>query len=191
MLFRSWTHRPEHGAFLTVRLGIGTAHSRDEVTLPQANDTLPEYWGQIEEVADRFSRIDEVPIVADLREAGALGVAGSLELRRGVTRGVLAQLTALHSPAELVVCALVSPTSRTSWEWLEWMPHTGSAHSPLAGDHLADNPGSGLSLLSRLEDLIARRTSEAPSARGALENPDVRKKKDDESDVPQIGRAHV
>ncbi|MBF4635921.1 FHA domain-containing protein [Agreia pratensis] len=179
-----WTHRPEHGAFLAVRLGLGTAHSRDSVTLPQANDTLPEYWGQLEEVAEKFSLIDNVPIVADLRESGALGVAGSLELRRGVTRGVVAQLTALHSPAELVVCALVSPASRETWEWLEWMPHTGSPHSPLAGDHLADNPGSGLALLSRLEELVAQRTTGAPSARGALESPDLRPKKDDESDVP-------
>ncbi|WP_374946973.1 FtsK/SpoIIIE domain-containing protein, partial [Agreia sp.] len=179
-----WTHRPEHGAFLAVRLGLGTAHSRDVVTLPQSNDSLPEFWGQLEEVAEKFSLIDNVPIVADLRESGALGVAGSLELRRGVTRGVVAQLTALHSPAELVVAALVSPASRESWEWLEWIPHTGSPHSPLAGDHLADNPGSGLALLSRLEELVAQRTGGAPSARGALESPDLPPKKDDQSDIP-------
>ncbi|TIH27065.1 FtsK/SpoIIIE domain-containing protein, partial [Subtercola vilae] len=174
-----FTHRPEHDAFLTVRLGIGQAHSRDRVGLPTANDTLPEYWAQVEEVADRFSRIDGVPVVVDLRSSGALGVAGPTEARQGVSRGIVAQLAGLHSPAELVVCALVSPTSRPTWEWLQWLPHTSSPHSPLAGDHLSDNPGSGLALLARLEELVAQRTDNAVSPRGALETPGPKSKREE------------
>ncbi|MGA1836538.1 FtsK/SpoIIIE domain-containing protein [Herbiconiux sp. 11R-BC] len=166
-----WTHRPEHEAFLQVRLGLGTAHNRDVIALPTSNDALPEYWAQLEEVADRFRLIDGVPIVASLRSIGALGIAGSPALRQGVSRGIVTQLAGLHSPAEVVVCALVSPTSRATWEWLQWLPHSGSAHSPLAGDHLADNPGSGLALLARLEELIAGRTGNAVTPRGALASP--------------------
>ncbi|MCS5716004.1 FtsK/SpoIIIE domain-containing protein [Herbiconiux sp. CPCC 205716] len=173
-----WTHRPEHPSFLTARLGLGTALSRDVVTTPNENDALPEYYAQVEQTADRFSRIDGVPIVVELRKAGALGVAGPAEQRHGVARGIVTQLAALHSPAELVVTALVSPSSRSTWEWLEWLPHTSSPHSPLAGDHLADNPGSGSALLARLEDLISRRTAGAPSPRGPID-PDA-KSGDDE-----------
>ncbi|WP_066043320.1 FtsK/SpoIIIE domain-containing protein [Herbiconiux solani] len=164
-----WTNRPEHPTFLTARLGLGTAPSRDAVTTPSENDALPEYYAQVEEVADRFSRIDGVPIVVEFRRAGALGVAGGAAERQGVARGILTQLVGLHSPAELVVCALVSPTSRATWEWLEWLPHTSSPHSPLAGDHLADNPGSGASLLARIEELIDARTTGAPSPRGPID----------------------
>jgi S-DNA-T family DNA segregation ATPase FtsK/SpoIIIE len=183
-----WTHRPEHTAFLSARLGIGTGSSRDRIALPNSNDALPEYWGQVEEVADRFSRIDGVPIVVEFRKAGALGVAGGNggngtgaataggqesaaagADRHGVARGIVAQLAGLHSPSELVVCAVVSPRSRTAWEWLEWLPHTSSPHSPLSGDHLADNPGSGSALLARIEELIAARTAGAPSPRGPID----------------------
>ncbi|MDO9396393.1 MAG: FtsK/SpoIIIE domain-containing protein [Herbiconiux sp.] len=164
-----WTHRPEHTAFLTARLGLGTAPSRDEITTPNENDALPEYFAQVIETADRFSRIDAVPIVVEFRRAGALGVAGPAELRHGVARGILTQLVGLHSPAELVVCALASPTSRRTWEWLEWLPHTSSPHSPLAGDHLADNQGSGAALLARLEALIDERTAGAPTPRGPID----------------------
>ncbi|GLK16524.1 FtsK/SpoIIIE domain-containing protein [Herbiconiux flava] len=164
-----WTHRPEHPSFLTARLGLGTSLSRDVVTTPNENDALPEYYAQVEQTADRFSRIDGVPIVVEFRKAGALGVAGPAEQRHGVARGIVTQLVGLHSPAELVVAAVVSPTSRSTWEWLEWLPHTSSPHSPLAGDHLADNPGSGSALLARLEDLISRRTKGAPSPRGPID----------------------
>jgi len=170
-----WTHRPEHSTFLSARLGIGTGLSRDTVTLPTSNDALPEYWGQLEEVADRFSRIEGVPIVVEFRKAGALGVAGPATSggtaggRLDVARGIITQLVGLHSPAELVVCALVSPTSRSTWDFLEWLPHSSSPHSPLSGDHLADNPGSGATLLSRLEELIDSRTGGAPTPRGAID----------------------
>ncbi|MFB2579910.1 FtsK/SpoIIIE domain-containing protein [Herbiconiux sp. P15] len=164
-----WTHRPEHTAFLTARLGVGTGPSRDKITLPNSNEVLPEYWAQVEEIADRFSRIDGVPIVVEFRKAGALGVAGNGDARHAVARGIVTQLAGLHSPAELVVCALASPTSRATWEWLEWLPHTTSPHSPLGGDHLADNPGSGAALLSRIEALIDSRAPGAPSPRGPID----------------------
>src|SRR5690606_32365617 len=67
------------------------------------------------------------------------------------------QLAGLHSPSELVLAAVTSQRSRTDWEWLEWLPHTGSPHSPLGGDHLADNPGAAQALLSQLEDLVEAR----------------------------------
>ncbi|GAA2227342.1 FtsK/SpoIIIE domain-containing protein [Herbiconiux moechotypicola] len=163
-----WTHRPEHPAFLTARLGVGTAPSRDRIRLPNDNDALPEYWAQVSETAERFERIDGVPIVVELRRAGALGVAGATADRAGVARGLVVQLAALHSPAELVLCGLASPSSRSEWEWLEWLPHTSSPHSPLDGDHLADSPGSGAALLSRLEHLIDERGAGAPTLRGPL-----------------------
>ncbi|MCS5498140.1 FtsK/SpoIIIE domain-containing protein [Cnuibacter physcomitrellae] len=164
-----WTNRPENPGFLTLRLGVGTAPSRDVVELPTENDALPEYYTQVEEVADRFSRIEGVPVVADLRRDGALGIAGQGELRHGVARGLVAQVVAMHSPAEVVICALTSPASRSTWEWLEWLPHTSSPHSPLSGDHLSDNPGSGVALVSRIEALIESRTRNAVQPRGPID----------------------
>lgn len=78
----------------------------------------------------------------------------------GVARGVVMQLLGLHSPADLTITAFSSAQSRTSWEWLEWMPHTGSAHSPLSGNHLTDSVGGGQALMARLEDLLKQRRSQ-------------------------------
>ncbi|WP_104191490.1 FtsK/SpoIIIE domain-containing protein [Cryobacterium sp. Y82] len=163
-----WTHRPEHEAFLTARLGLGLAPSRSTLSLPGTNDSLPEYWARLEAAAADFDLIDQVPVLVDWRESGALGLAGPSATRDGVARGLVLQAVGLHSPAELVVAAFTSPASRPGWDWLEWLPHTSSAHSPLAGEHLADNPGSGQALLARLEALVEARVEASASLRGAL-----------------------
>ncbi|QAY69955.1 FtsK/SpoIIIE domain-containing protein [Xylanimonas protaetiae] len=153
-----WTHRPEHPAFLTVRTGLGAAPSRTTVEGPAENDTLPEFWRRIDQLQAQAATITDVPVVARLRVAGGFGIAGPDAAADAVGRAALLQLVALHSPAELVVAAVTSPRSRTSWEWLEWAPHTGSPHSPLGSSHhLADNPGTALALLARLEDLVQAR----------------------------------
>ncbi|WP_425955077.1 FtsK/SpoIIIE domain-containing protein [Xylanimonas sp. McL0601] len=166
-----WTHRPEHPAFLTVRMGLGAQPSRTTVDGPAENDTLPEFWARISELQDQCATIRDVPVVARLRVAGGFGIAGADDVAKAVGRAALLQLVALHSPAELVVAAITSPRSRTSWEWLEWTPHTGSPHSPLGSSHhLADNPGTALSLLSRLEELIEARGARLDT-RAALRGP--------------------
>jgi S-DNA-T family DNA segregation ATPase FtsK/SpoIIIE len=173
-----WTHRPEDTGFLTARLGLGTTPSRNTVTLPSSNETLPEHWAKIRELAHEFANIDGVPIDLDLRLAGTLGLAGPRDLLGGVARGIVFQMIGLHSPAELVVTAIVSPTTRPNWDWLEWLPHTGSPHSPIDGNHLADNPGAGLALLSSLEALVEQRTKEAATPRGGYDPADPPKRRE-------------
>ncbi|MCB7136829.1 FtsK/SpoIIIE domain-containing protein [Cellulosimicrobium marinum] len=165
-----WTHRPEHDAFLTVRIGLGAAPSRTQVDQQSENDTLPQFWSELEKLHTECATIDGVPVVARLRTDGALGIAGTGPSADAVGRGVLVQLAGLHSPSELVLTALTSQRSRADWEWLEWLPHTGSPHSPLGGDHLADNPGAALSLLSQLEDLVELRGADL-GARAELRGP--------------------
>ncbi|PTU56291.1 cell division protein FtsK [Sphaerisporangium cinnabarinum] len=152
-----WTHRPEHDAFLSVRIGLGSAPARTQLEQPSENNTLPEFWNELEKLHTQCATISGVPVVAPLRTVGALGVAGAGAAVDAVARGVLVQLAGLHSPSELVLAAVTSQRSRADWEWLEWLPHTGSAHSPLGGEHLADNPGAAQSLLSQLEDLVELR----------------------------------
>ncbi|MGW7191546.1 FtsK/SpoIIIE domain-containing protein [Streptomyces sp. NPDC054838] len=63
----------------------------------------------------------------DLREAGALGIAGPRARRTGVARSVIAQLAALHSPARLEI-VLLAMDATTDWSWLGWLPHVRPAH---------------------------------------------------------------
>lgn len=164
-----WTNRPEHDGFLSVRLGSGRAVSRNEIELPSSNDTLPEFWEQLEQLRTEFSVIDDVPILTRLGRDGALGIAGPGVTAEDVARGVVVQLLGLHSPAEVAATAIVSAASRQGWEWLKWFPHTSSAHSPLAGVHLADSSTAAAGLLAQLEGVIDKRTGgEVAQLRGPL-----------------------
>ncbi|GAA4656559.1 FtsK/SpoIIIE domain-containing protein [Arthrobacter cryoconiti] len=171
-----WTHRPEHDAFLTLRLGIGRQPSRTPVKAPTDNNTLPEFMAEIADLKKEFDDVDAVPVVAKLRESGALGLAGPRGVVDDVARALVLQAVGLHSPAELAVAAMTSMESKARWEWLQWLPHVGSVHSPLAADHLGAGTGAASILLAALEDLIVTRGASLAANSAAHRGPIVEDK---------------
>jgi DNA segregation ATPase FtsK/SpoIIIE, S-DNA-T family len=156
----TWTRRPEHVSFAHARLGLGTQSSRNSVKLPTTNNTTPELWRELHDVAGQFTTIDRVPVVVDLRLAGSIGIAGPALHAHPLASGTVAQFVGLHSPAELVLAAIVSTSSSKKWEWLKWLPHSGSEFSPLICEHLVTNGDGDNALISALEDLLAQRSVE-------------------------------
>ncbi|MFI5757433.1 FtsK/SpoIIIE domain-containing protein [Streptomyces sp. NPDC051569] len=74
------------------------------------------------------------PVTVGLREAGSLGLAGPRERLTGLTRAAVAQLAALHSPADLEIVLISTDRARSpeqrgqEWKWLGWLPHVRPAH---------------------------------------------------------------
>ena len=97
-----------------------------------------------------------MPFTLSLTEHGSIGIAGEPDAALDVTRAVVCQLAALHSPAEVVLTAFCDARSWHDWDWLKWLPHTSSAHSPLTGPHLVTGAESA-GLLGQLEDLARER----------------------------------
>ncbi|MDR2380522.1 MAG: FHA domain-containing protein [Bifidobacteriaceae bacterium] len=160
-----WTKRPEDPDFLAVRLGIGSSPSECFMELPSDNQTDRDSWETLQELHKECSELTNAAVIANLQECGSIGVAGALPAAGDVARGLVLQLVALHAPSELTMAALVSRTSRAGWEWLGWLPHTDSPHSPLGGvEHLADNQASATALVARLADLIDARVKAADSS---------------------------
>ncbi|MEU2395333.1 FtsK/SpoIIIE domain-containing protein [Streptomyces sp. NPDC007369] len=69
-----------------------------------------------------------------LHEVGALGLAGPRARLSGVARSVVAQLAALHAPAQLEIVLVSSDRARPvaqrreEWGWLGWLPHVRPGH---------------------------------------------------------------
>ena len=166
-----WTRRPEHWSFLNVRLGVGTMRSRNTIEAAARGELLPEFQERLDAVIDEHATVAGVPIIDNLYDSGALGVAGNPAESVGAVNAVLVQLTALHSPAELVVASLVTPEWSRDLEWLKWIPHTSSPQSPISGSHLADSSSSASVVLAALEEVVAQRVkaSKAAKRRGAME----------------------
>ncbi|MFF9115304.1 FHA domain-containing protein [Streptomyces massasporeus] len=108
---RLWERGPGHPEALAVRLGTA------DRAAPDGSGLLP-----------------AVPVTAGLREVGALGLAGPRARLAGLTRAVLAQLTALHSPDSLEIVLIAADRSRSleertaEWSWLGWLPHVRPGH---------------------------------------------------------------
>ncbi|MFF2778326.1 FHA domain-containing protein [Streptomyces sp. NPDC058052] len=102
---RLWERDPGHAEALVVRLGT----------------------------ADR-AELSGVPVTVGLREAGSLGLAGPADRLAGLARAVVAQLAALHSPADLEIVLVSADRNRPleerrrAWGWLGWLPHARPAH---------------------------------------------------------------
>ncbi|MEV5975039.1 FtsK/SpoIIIE domain-containing protein [Streptomyces sp. NPDC051921] len=102
---RLWERGPGHPESLVVRLGT----------------------------TDR-AELSGVPVTVGLREAGSLGLAGPAPRLAGLARSVVAQLAALHSPADLEIVLVSADRNRPleerrrAWGWLGWLPHARPAH---------------------------------------------------------------
>ena len=158
-----WSRRSDQRGFLEVRLGVGTLASRSSFVLPCHADTEQELWDGLVGLRDRHLMIPEVPVVASLTDCGSLGIAGPRTGALHSARAVLAALTGLHSPAELVIGAICSSSTAPDWDWLKWLPHVGSDHSPISGDHLSSSPSACVRFASALDDLVEQRRAEATS----------------------------
>ncbi|SIT87484.1 FtsK/SpoIIIE domain-containing protein [Microbacterium sp. RU33B] len=160
-----WTRRPEHWNFLSLRLGTASMPSRNTIDDDQRGDLLFEFQERLDAVAEEHRLVDDVPIVVEFGESGAIGIAGEKEAAADVVASVLVQLTGLHSPAELIVTAALTPEWAATLDWLKWLPHATSPHSPFSGNHLAATEPAVAALLNDLEDLIAAREREVKRAR--------------------------
>lgn len=142
-----WTRRPEHESFCEVRLGLGTQLSRNTVQMPNTNKTLPHLWRELLDTTARFVHVGGVPVVADVRRCGNIGVGGPEATAAPIMRGLIAQYAVLHSPAEFAIAAIAPATE---WDWMKWLPHVRT------GD-LAGNAAEAMSVVASLEALVDER----------------------------------
>jgi len=163
-----WTRRPGERGFAELRLGTGRLASRTTIKMPEARKAPRELVAELHDALAPLAAVDGVPVVAELAERGAVGVAGDRRSLLGAARGLVAQAVVLHSPAELVVAAFGSAETAPDWEWLKWLPHTSSSHSPIPVRHLVAARSDSTRLVSELEDVLEHRRAEESSSLPAV-----------------------
>ncbi|TQM55152.1 FtsK/SpoIIIE domain-containing protein [Humibacillus xanthopallidus] len=176
-----WTRRRDVPGFGELRLGIGTLTSRSSIRMPAVGRSKAEAWIEVAEQLHGLEIVPEVPVVARPLGDGAVGVCGPRPGALGAARSLVTQAVALHSPAELVVCSFASGASAADWDFLKWLPHTTSPHSPVEVAHLAASAPACSALADALEDLVSGAadalgsgsTSAGPAEPGGAERPTV------------------
>ena len=149
-----WTRRRDADGYAELRLGTGTMPSRSTIKMPSVGRSKAEAWLAVSEELGGLEVVPDVPVVAAPLETGAIGVCGPRTNVLGAARSLVMQAVALHSPAELVVTAFASGGTSREWDFLKWLPHTSSPHSPIAAAHLAASQPGCSALADALEDLI-------------------------------------
>jgi S-DNA-T family DNA segregation ATPase FtsK/SpoIIIE len=147
-----WQRRPEHSDYLCVRLGTADQSPHTTVEGPRTEDP---------------PRLDSVPAVVDLGEAGVLGIAGPRARACAVAAGAVAQLAAWHSPQDLrIVVFTTDPAGDRIWRWVAWLPHL----TPLVPDSCvtavaAADDGAFGRRLAELTALLDRRRAARTDSR--------------------------
>ncbi len=155
-----WTRRPDDPGFMELRLGLGRQASRSVVKLPSGKDLPRDLVAEAADVARQYATVDGVPVLATPAQHGALGIAGARDVALSVAHALVVQAVSLHSPAEVVLAAFAVDERARDWEWLKWLPHTTSPHSPLGARHLASTEEDAIALVSTIEETVALRAGE-------------------------------
>ncbi|MGN5635683.1 FHA domain-containing protein [Streptomyces sp. AC154] len=117
---------PDPAAVLLTALGPGPRLWERDTAHPEA---LVVRLGTTER-----AELPAVPVTVGLREAGSLGLAGPRDRLSGLARSAVAQLAALHSPADLEIVLISTDRARglderrREWSWLGWLPHLRPMH---------------------------------------------------------------
>jgi len=163
-----WTRRRDTPGFGQLRLGVGTRPSRSAIKMPAVGRSKAEAWYAVSEELNGLEVVHDVPVVATPLTDGAVGVAGPRANALGAARSLVVQAAALHSPAELAICSFASGSSARDWDFLKWLPHTSSPHSPVGVDHLAASAPGCSALADALEDLVeVKASASGPDTAGA------------------------
>ena len=123
---RVWERRPRDPDFLQVRVGLGRVPWFD-LTVPPPESPLephdPILLGEAELITSSYEQVGAMPVTADLRRAGVVAVVGDHAAGVASVRSILLQLASSHSPDDLSVAAVFSPSRADAWRGLDLLPH--------------------------------------------------------------------
>jgi S-DNA-T family DNA segregation ATPase FtsK/SpoIIIE len=123
---RLWERRPSDTDFCSVRVGTGWQQLNTPLVAPETapkDELEPLTADAMKSFLDIHHSLPDLPIAVSLRAFYHVVVTGTTEEVYGNVRASIGQLTALHSPEELMVAVVAHPGSMAEWDWTKWLPH--------------------------------------------------------------------
>jgi DNA segregation ATPase FtsK/SpoIIIE, S-DNA-T family len=134
---RLWERRLAHPDFAEVRIGRCPQRLALTITPLQTKpieDLEPLSARALRRFIAAYGTVNDLPAAIFLRGFAHVQFRGDDTAARAVTRAMLAQLVAFHSPDDLRIAVCASPERSTDWDWTKWLPHA---------QHAADQDGAG------------------------------------------------
>lgn len=124
-----WTRSKQYSDFLYVRLGLGEIPFQVKISVPHQGFSMidDELADRPENLAKNFETMRDVPLGVNLGEHSVVGVLTGSDRNAALnmSRVMIAQLAATHSPADVKLVALYDENSEHAREWsyVRWLPH--------------------------------------------------------------------
>jgi S-DNA-T family DNA segregation ATPase FtsK/SpoIIIE len=134
---RLWERRISHPDFAEVRIGRCPQRLALTITPLQTKpveDLEPLSARALRRFIAAYSSVDDLPAAIFLRGFAHVQFRGDDNAARSVTRAMLAQLVAFHSPDDLRIAVCAKEERADDWDWVKWLPHA---------QHPADQDGAG------------------------------------------------
>lgn len=152
---RLWERRVGDADWLTARVGTADLPSAVVLTDPARE----RHEGTLTWTAP------DVPVTVSLAESGVVGIAARDGVAERLAAGVVGQLAAWHSPADLGIVVLAAQPASDRWAWVRWLPHV----RPTGGGPVArvgsDDDSTGRRVAELVALLDARREAAADGMR--------------------------
>ncbi|MGK5628054.1 type VII secretion protein EccCa [Streptomyces sp. URMC 123] len=123
---RVWERRVGDKDFGQIRIGLGPQQLSTPLVAPDTapiDELEPLAAGAMQQFLATHGTVDNLPVAVSLRAFYHMTVSGEPESVHGAARALVAQLTTLHSPDDVVVAVVTAPSSAARWDWAKWLPH--------------------------------------------------------------------
>ena len=153
---RLWQRRVGSDDFLALHVGIGDVPWKPPVDTQRAGRIDDE----VKEAVDTAC-MQAAPVVADLTDAGVIGIVGDRDGALAVARSLLCQAAVHCGPADLTVGVFCDRGRDDAWSWTTWLPHVRRLGDSSGGQWVAGERSRSEGLLRALRDGIDRHPTPA------------------------------
>ncbi|MFD4905755.1 type VII secretion protein EccCa [Kitasatospora purpeofusca] len=134
---RLWERRGGDADFAQIRVGRGPVQLSTPLVAPQTapmDELEPLSAAAMQTFLNAHGTLQDLPLAISLRAFYHITVCGDPDTVYGNVRAMIAQLTTLHSPDDLLITVAAAPGAVDEWEWTKWLPHN---------QHRKENDGAG------------------------------------------------
>ena len=121
---RLWEKSSDDADFLQVFIGKGTIDISFKINIPK------EEFGEREddllllpnELKDKYSKIENMPITLDLKKHKAIGIIGNGDINKFI-KNIIVELIAFHYYEDINIICAIKEKEEEAWKWVRWLPH--------------------------------------------------------------------
>ncbi|MDX2605656.1 type VII secretion protein EccCa [Streptomyces caniscabiei] len=145
---RVWERRVGDADFGQARIGLGPQQLASPLVAPETapvDELEPLCAGAMQRFLAVHAQLDGLPVAVSMRAFYHVTVSGEPQSVQASARALVAQLTTLHSPDDLLLAVVAAPNAVGRWDWTKWLPHSqltgqfdGAGTRRLFGDDLGE-----------------------------------------------------